>query len=105
MKFLKNHWKIILISLYSIVITIILGSYIFHAQTTLTLQIEKLANAQNTIKSLSSKLNELANTSEKTKILIPALQSEISDLKNHVSAFAKQAATCVTIKKQLNIKE
>lgn len=105
MKLIKNHWKMILVILYSITITTTLAAYFLHTQTVSTEQIEKLVNAQNKIKSLSSKLNALTSASEETNVLIPTLQSEISALKSHISAFAKQAATCVTIKKQLNIKE
>jgi hypothetical protein len=105
MRLIRTHWKIIIISLYAIATSAILVSYFFHTQEISTQQTEKLAQSQNKIRALSSQLEKLASASEEAKRVIPTLHSEISDLKSHVTAFAKQAAACATIKKQLNIKE
>lgn len=105
MRFIRTHWKLILISLYALAITAALTGYFFHTQEISSQQIQKLAQYQNKINTLSSQLDKLATTSEEVKHVIPKLHAEINDLKSHVTAFAKQAAACATIKKQLNIKE
>ncbi len=102
---IKNHWRLVLVSIYAVVATVV---FVLQFQETKTIAVEqsnKLTQAQEKIQALTSTIGDLTMQAEETKKTIPVLHAENVDLKNHVAAFAKQAAACVALKTQLRIKE
>lgn len=102
---IKNHWRLILASIYAVISTIVLVLQFNETKAAAIEQSNKLAQAQEKIKNLTRTIGDLTMQSEEIKKAMPVLHAENDDLKNHVAAFAKQAASCAAIKTQLRIKE
>ena len=101
---IKNHWRIILVGIYAVVVTVVLGLQIKEATAIAVEASNKLTQAEEKIKTLTHTIGDLTMESEEIKKSMPSLQEENHNLKAHIAAFAKQAAACVALKTQLQIK-
>ncbi len=101
----KNHWRIILVGIYAAVTTAALVLQFKEATAISVEASNKLTQAEEKIKTLTHTIGDLTMKSEEIKKAITALQEENNNLKEHIAAFAKQAAACVALKTQLRIKE
>lgn len=104
----KNYKALILVSL-ALVLSVGIGGYAIFSKMALEKQFQQqtieVKGTKGKLLVLSETIGELQTEKEKTEKDMSRIQSENDAYQSEIAAFAKQAAACDTIKKQLHIKE